>query len=375
MIDTSLTSSNFFFLLAVFQGIILSFIICFKPKRNKPDLLFGILIFLFSLALLHLILEESIHAFNAKFPIPMDFGFAYGPLAYLHIRFIKSPSRIFKGRDFLHFVPSLLLDVLFFTVFFSYVDNHMDWAYKNIELIQTLSLVISLLGLLQLITYTYLMFKESRKIQFLPREFMKVQTWLRFLISTWSALTVFLILVIPVALIYIEKLDDNSEWIYKPLGVIFGLFIYLLGYLYLIKYSRVVHHYMNRMSKVTYSQAELIETKFQLLQAIKEQEYYKKHNLTLGKLAKETGLPIKKLSSVVNDILHTNFNDLINQYRIDAFKEKILRPDSRKYSIAGLAQDMGFSSKASFYRAFKKETGQTPTDYIKQSEKRSQIKS
>jgi len=360
-------------LLAVFQGIILSSIICFKPKSKKPDLFFGILIFLFSLALLHLVLEESIHAFNARFPVPMDFGFAYGPLAYLHILHIKSPSRTFKKRDFLHFLPSLLLDVVLFTAFFSYVGTHMDWAYKNVALIQTISLSISLLGLLQLIAYTYLMIKESKQKQPLPREFKKVQGWLTFLISTWSALIVFLILVIPVALIYVEKLDDNSEWLYKPLGALFGLFIYLLGYLYLIKYASVVQSYMNRMSKITYSREELIDIKFQLLQAMKQLAYYKDQNLTVVKLAKEMGVPSKKLSTVINDTLHTNFNDLINRYRIAAFKEKILSPDSRKYSIAGLAQDIGFSSKASFYRAFKKETGQTPTDYLNQSDKRSQI--
>jgi AraC-like DNA-binding protein len=127
------------------------------------------------------------------------------------------------------------------------------------------------------------------------------------------------------------------------------------------------------MSKITYSREELIDIKFQLLQAMKQLAYYKDQNLTVVKLAKEMGVPSKKLSTVINDTLHTNFNDLINRYRIAAFKEKILSPDSRKYSIAGLAQDIGFSSKASFYRAFKKETGQTPTDYLNQSDKRSQI--
>ncbi|WP_099544758.1 helix-turn-helix domain-containing protein [Maribacter sp. 4G9] len=40
-------------------------------------------------------------------------------------------------------------------------------------------------------------------------------------------------------------------------------------------------------------------------------------------------------------------------------------PESQKYLIVGLGQEVDFRSKASFYRAFKKETGMTPSQFIK----------
>ena len=121
MIDTSLNSSNFYFLLAVFQGLILAFIIIFRQPTRKSNLFFGLLLFLFSSSLLHLILEESISAFNSKFPIPMEFSLSFGPLAFLHIRYIKDPKRVFRKKDLLHFLPSLLLDGVFFTSIFLYI--------------------------------------------------------------------------------------------------------------------------------------------------------------------------------------------------------------------------------------------------------------
>jgi AraC-like DNA-binding protein len=373
MIDTSLHSSNFYFLLAVFQGIVLSALILFKPHRKKPDLFFGILIFLFSLSLLHIILEESIHAFNARFPFPLDFGFSYGPLAYLHVLYIKNPTRTLQRKDFLHFLPSLLLDGLFFSIFFSYCRTNMEWALQNIALIQTIALSIAILGLLQLIAYTYLMVKESRATPGFPKEFAKVRNWLTYIISTWVTLIVFLLIAISISLLYIEKLDDNSELFYKPLGAIVALCIYVLGYLYLIKYSKVIQNYIRKVGNFKYSIEELAEMKSQLLKAIEQEEYYKDPKITVAKLAREMNWPINKLSVIINDVLQTNFNDLINHYRISAFKEKILAPTSQKYSIEGIAQDIGFKSRASFYRAFKKKTSLTPSEFLTQNKEESQI--
>ncbi|MEM9324703.1 MAG: helix-turn-helix domain-containing protein [Bacteroidota bacterium] len=76
-------------------------------------------------------------------------------------------------------------------------------------------------------------------------------------------------------------------------------------------------------------------------------------------------LGLRPVSKMINESLRTNFNDLINAHRVEAFKELALRSGSKKYSIMGMGHEVGFSSKASFYRAFKKETGMTPTDYLK----------
>jgi AraC-like DNA-binding protein len=249
----------------------------------------------------------------------------------------------------------------------------MEWALQNIALIQTIALSISILGLLQLIAYTYLMFKESRATPAFPKEFAKVRNWLTYLISTWVTLIVFLLIAIPISLLYIEKLDVNSELLYKPLGAIVGLCIYFLGYLYLIKYSKVIQNYLRKVGNFKYSIEELAEMKSQLLKSIELKEYYKDPKITVAKLARELNWPINKLSAIINDVLQTNFNDLINHYRIVAFKEKILAPNSQKYSIEGIAHDIGFKSKASFYRAFRKETSLTPSEFLMKNKKKSQI--
>jgi YesN/AraC family two-component response regulator len=66
------------------------------------------------------------------------------------------------------------------------------------------------------------------------------------------------------------------------------------------------------------------------------------------------------LSHIINTESEKNFNDFLNEFRIDHFK-KLLEND--QFSIEGMAYESGFKSKTSFYRAFKKSTGQTPLQY------------
>lgn len=365
MLDTSLDSFNFYFLLAVFQGFILSAIIIFRQPTRKPNLFFGLLVFLISLSLLHLILEQSIHAFNAVFPVPMDFGLAFGPLAYFHVLFIKDPMRRFRASDLLHFLPTFFLDGVLFSTTFIYLGNHLEWAYDNVPLIQGAGIVMAFLGSMQLTVYTYLIYKETKDAHPVLRDFDRVKKWLSYLIIAWSALVGFLVLALPVALIFVNDFDDNSGLVYQPMGILKGLCIYVLGYLYLLRYSSIVGNYTERISNFKFSVADLADRKRQLLEALKEDKVYEDPKLTVAKLAGHMGWPINNLSAMINESLHTNFNDLINQYRVEAFKARVLAPDSQKYSILGHGQEVGFSSKASLYRVFKKQTGTTPTDFIK----------
>jgi AraC-like DNA-binding protein len=81
-------------------------------------------------------------------------------------------------------------------------------------------------------------------------------------------------------------------------------------------------------------------------------------------LAQATGSNTALISKVINKGFNQNFNDLVNTLRIDAFKAKVAAGESSKSTLLGLALDCGFNSKATFNRAFKKQTGQTPKEYL-----------
>jgi len=55
--------------------------------------------------------------------------------------------------------------------------------------------------------------------------------------------------------------------------------------------------------------------------------------------------------------------------RIEAFIQHYQKPESQQFTLLALAHDCGFNSKATFNRAFKKEKGLSPKDYLERFEK------
>ncbi len=84
-------------------------------------------------------------------------------------------------------------------------------------------------------------------------------------------------------------------------------------------------------------------------------------DLTLQKLAAQVDMPEKELSILINQQIGKHFFDFINEYRIR--EAKILLKDQPHLTVLEILYRVGFNSKSSFYTAFKKETGTTPSDY------------
>ena len=98
--------------------------------------------------------------------------------------------------------------------------------------------------------------------------------------------------------------------------------------------------------------------------ALRKNHIYLIKELSLAELAEQIDTSDKKLSTLLNQNLETNFYDYINSFRIAAFKKEVSEGKLEHLSIVGLALQCGFKSKSSFYRAFKKETGMSPSQFI-----------
>ena len=95
-----------------------------------------------------------------------------------------------------------------------------------------------------------------------------------------------------------------------------------------------------------------------------ESKVYREPSLTLKQLAGKCGTNRSYLSQIIHEKYEMNFNNFINNYRIDEAKLLIMQP-SNNIPLKALHEKLGFSSYIRFHEAFKKCTGVTPSFFQK----------
>ena len=96
------------------------------------------------------------------------------------------------------------------------------------------------------------------------------------------------------------------------------------------------------------------------LQQIDEAEHWRDAKLTLSSLARHLGTNTTYLSRALNDAAGENFNAIINRRRVASIQQRLSSPVETR-DMMTLAFDAGFSSKASFNRAFAEFAGTSPS--------------
>jgi AraC-like DNA-binding protein len=96
---------------------------------------------------------------------------------------------------------------------------------------------------------------------------------------------------------------------------------------------------------------------------------YRREGLTIGDLAAKLGLPEHRLRRTINRGLgFRNFSEYLNRHRLADAKQALADPAQRDVPILTIALDAGFQSLSPFNRAFKADTGVTPTEFRRRAE-------
>lgn len=117
-------------------------------------------------------------------------------------------------------------------------------------------------------------------------------------------------------------------------------------------------------SALDQTQSERIREKIKAVMS--EQSLYLKPGLTLQQVSQQLVISPNYISQTLNETMDTNFFDYINSWRVASAKPKIIED---KMTVLDIAYEVGFNARSSFYKAFKKETGMTPSEFRKSSRK------
>jgi AraC-like DNA-binding protein len=95
-----------------------------------------------------------------------------------------------------------------------------------------------------------------------------------------------------------------------------------------------------------------------------EEKIYREENFTIRRLAEALNIKEYRLRRLINTNLgYRNFNQFLNQYRIEEVARLLVDPDTRHLPVLSIALDMGYRSLSPFNKAFREIKGMTPTEY------------
>ncbi|WP_271784495.1 helix-turn-helix domain-containing protein [Aquimarina algiphila] len=354
------------------------FVLTVKTSNKKANTFLGIYFLIFAIHI-------SVFFYSKYITLPVvlemlrdHIAFFTSPLLFLYLLASIYSDFRYKPIYLLHTLPFLIQILLFSPRFYFADQNTRDFLLKNLN--TTIEGKLSIIfGLLVAFFYLVAMFIELKKYKQLLLENYSNKSafnykWLYQLLIILSIIFSFSFFK------QAYKFYGTNIEILNTLRIM--LTLVLLGFLTwivlksmyypnlfrnintkhisikgIVKENNIVH-IVNKNAKDDINR---------LLIFMKKEEPYLDATLTLQKLAEQLGLPNRTLSVLINHNLNQRFFDFINQFRIEKAKKMLLNSNNAKLTIQQIMYDVGFNSKSSFYTAFKKETGVTPSEYKKRS--------
>jgi len=305
---------------------------------------------------------------------------AIAPLIYLYVKSVTMSSFRFRRKDWLHFLPAFVI-ILYRIAIFCYDAIQPGFeetqnGYLKIHLDEAFVLPIyEVFGYFQnflYLAFTFQLFYFYRKkIKAYFSNIYKLElNWIRSFLVLYTILY-FYGFVQTIVSEFVVELNYMQRWWMVLLTGLVIVYVGIKGYFtdttklkklnFSFAPSRVSIPDSPSSGNKKISQ-EIIEDLKTLMETEKP---YLNPELNLADLADMAKMNRAQLSEAINSGFSMNFNDFINQYRVNAFKSMLENNRQQQLSLLGIAFECGFNSKATFNRVFKKLTHLSPSEYLK----------
>lgn len=171
--------------------------------------------------------------------------------------------------------------------------------------------------------------------------------------------------IVSVMLIAAALPKDLSDGVGRDWIVVFAYTLILLVSHLLIRFRQ---HQLEQKEKVT---DPVVEEEGILADHIHtlliENKRFLEPNLRVADIARELDVPEYRIRAIMQNHFNAkNFNHYINRMRVEHAQSILCAPGTQDWPVLVVGIESGFSSAASFTRAFKEFTGVTPGQYRKQ---------
>lgn len=371
--------------IAIFQGIVLGLLIfkssLFNSTSNKY---LACLLFALSIVLLNYVFEIE-DAFTSypllRFTDAIDWILLLPVFTFLFI--INRIDDAVKNRQKTYFcyIPFVYNSILTVTLYLDIVAGIYkipEACMPLINILQLIQLLLAVIIVLFLPLYSYFMIRHLKD----PQE----QKWVITLLTSMYLLLFVWLTTYLVGQFFQLDISYTMSVIALSATFIMHWTAYIGIYKYkLAKNKEAIYNFLNANLAVSSASLQITENSlteennsleeykesitadnlyFQKLELLcKEQHIYTDSTLNREKVAEKLGISAGYVSQIVNTITADNFANYINQYRVEAVKKMISNSEYENYNLLAMGLESGFTSKTTFYKAFKKVTGQTPNEY------------
>ncbi|TZF93674.1 AraC family transcriptional regulator [Chryseobacterium panacisoli] len=324
-----------------------AFLITAKSERKLPNYLFAAFLLISVIDLSGFFLPPPDNKIIKGFKLASVL--LQMPLYFLYVNAACYYNFTLRTKHLFHAVPFLC-----FLVWFSIsgISQQNDQAFDIVSTIQYYFYMVAV----------FLVLKTFRKL------YQENYSSNHHLTYKWLMQTTILFLIGNTFVLIRELLKDNeTAFLYLyTLNSVFVLFViswFVLNALYRPNLLAGINKNLIPVQQIQEPRKEEPEQLKNLLKFMETEKPYLDDKLTLQKLAEQIGMAEKQLSVLINQHTGKHFFDFINEFRIN--KAKALLKDQPQLTVLEVLYEVGFNSRSSFYTAFKKETGVTPTDYRK----------
>lgn len=301
-----------------------------------------------------------------------------GPVVFFYTKSLLNKSFRLSKKDWIHFIPAILYFIYSLIIFVTdklILDDYYFYADGRDK---DLANWYQAAGLISMSFYLILSLKYYANYKVLIFETVSYADtvlfkWIR------NFMIAFLGILILRVLFFILNPDwgefGSQFWHYISFSFVF-YYISVNGYSHAVKSSILssitsketdVFYEVEKPSSTTQDNSiekDIAYWKPKILVLINEDKIYENPTLTLSDVANQLNTNTKIVSSVVNNGFQMNFNDFINHYRVEAVIEQLKKGEQNTKTLLGIALECGFNSKATFNRAFKKNTSLSPKEFL-----------
>ena len=355
--------AQLFTVCAVINGLVFTLLILEKKENKQANRFLALAIICLCLTFTPYMLDTSVwHQYRWLAWMPFSFSYWIGPAFYFYLRILTHGQKEVRGKDLWHFSPIVLNYI--HSIYHGLVgpSNPLPYFHHLAEILESASIFSVLIYML--IGFRLIRRYQSDLLDHVSNLDHIDLSWItNFIKVTCLSFAVVLIYLL-VSSGFVGK-EELYRWdtLRSIMLVVYCVFLYWLsinGYrqIQIISLPEIPESPEKDKTSGLIQKLEVV---------LREQHLYRNPQLNLTELASSMEISEKALSQVINQELNRNFYQLINEYRIEEVKERLLDPDHSHLKILSLALDAGFNSKASFNRVFKSQTGLTPQQYRSQN--------